>query len=57
MKCKVKKIYIYDFSGSAKLYSLNGKHRLIIKGDKRPIKNTYLEYFKTLEYGTFIQDF
>ncbi len=45
-----------------KLYLLNGKYRLIFKTDYhtnkyRRSQNTYLEYFKTLEYGTLIQDF
>lgn len=58
MKCKVKKICILDFKSTpeCKLYSLNGKYRLIIKSDPKINKNTYLEYFKTLEYGV-IQDF
>lgn len=52
MKCKVKKIYIYDFCGEAHIYLINGKKRLIFKGTPIKVKNTYLEYFKTLEYGT-----
>ncbi len=59
MKCKLRKIYILDFKSvpQCELYSLNGKHRLIIKGNHTLRKNTYLEFFKTLEYGKSIQDF
>lgn len=57
MKCKVKKIYILDFDSTAKLYSFGGKKRLIFKRKPKIIKNTYLEYFKTLEYCEPIQDF
>ena len=57
MKCKVKKIYILDLDSTAKLYSFGGKKRLIFKRKPKIIKNTYLEYFKTLEYCEPIQDF
>ncbi len=56
MKCKVRKIYIYDFLGDAHLYSINGKKRLIIKATPQKTKNSYLEYFKTLEYGKIIKE-
>ena len=67
MKCKVLKITILEFQNEKdfkafskpdKIYSLEGKYRLIYKG-KTPYKtipNTYIEYFKTLEYGTPIRE-
>ncbi len=73
MKCKVKKVLITDFDNlaecvnnakplnSARIYRLNGKYRLIHKtehlNNKVSLKNTYFEYFKTLEYGILIRDF
>ena len=58
MKCTLRKIYILDFKSvpRCELYSLNGKYRLIIKGNHTLRKNTYFEYFKTLEYGSFIRE-
>ena len=68
MKCAVHKITILEFQNKKEfeslikpdfIYSSEGKYRLIYKRPTpyKTLKNTYIEYFKTLEYWEPIRDF
>ena len=68
MKCTAKKITVLEFKNEKEfenlikpdfIYSFEGKYRLIYKGENpyKTLKNTYIEYFKTLEYWEPIRDF
>lgn len=67
MKCAIRKITILEFQNREDfkrllkpdcLYFFEDKYRLIYKRHTpyKTLKNTYIEYFKTLEYGEIIQE-
>ncbi len=67
MQCKALKITLLEIENEKdfskllrpdKIYSFGSKYRLVYKRktNYKSIPNTYIEYFKTLEYGTLIQE-